>query len=167
MSLILETLRGHSGISENRKTSNARVFGKKKKRVTEQNDKTTINEKPQTSTLRSLNKLKFAAHELYPISGTNPYGKTENNRIWRPEKTHLKFSLDKCRTETSNIEISSWQRKQPTTSGDRDYTDRKPQITNQITVKFVGKTEMALYNRKTENNRLSREAKLLQCCDLS
>ena len=43
----------------------------------------------------------------------------------------------------------------------------KPQITNQITVKFVGKTEMALYNRKTENNCLSREAKLLQCCDLS
>lgn len=26
---------------------------------------------------------------------------------YRPEKTHLKFSLDKCRTETSNIEISS------------------------------------------------------------
>ena len=107
VSLILETLRGHSGISENRKTSNARVFGKKKKRVTEHNDKTTINEKPQTSTLRSLNKLKFAEYELYPISGTNQCGKTENNRIWRPEKTHLKFSLDKYRTETSNIEISS------------------------------------------------------------
>ena len=107
VSLILETLRGHSGISENRKTSNACVFGKKKKRVTEHNDKITINEKPQTSTLRSLNKLKFAAYELYPISGTNQCGKTENNRIWRPEKTRLKFSLDKYRTETSNIEISS------------------------------------------------------------
>ena len=133
VSLILETLRGHSGISENRKTSNARVFVKKK--VPKHNDKTTINEKPQTSTLRSLNKLKFAEYELYPISGTNQCGKTENNRIWRPEKTHLKFSLDKYRTETSNIEISSWQRKQPTTSGDTTLTE-KPQITNQISLKL-------------------------------
>ena len=46
-------------------------------------------------------------------------------------------------------------------------TENRKLQTNQITVKFVGKTEMALYNRKTENNRLSREAKLLQCCDLS
>ena len=37
MPLILETLRGHSGISENRKTSKARVFGKKGNKTQQQN----------------------------------------------------------------------------------------------------------------------------------
>ena len=47
------------------------------------------------------------------------------------------------------------------------YTDRKTANYKPNFTQTVGKAEMALYNRKTENNRLSREAKLLQCCDLS